>query len=447
MIWQSPLLFFTDAILRAPTIASMLMCLAASLVGTLVFLRKESLIGEALSHAAYPGVMVGVLISGLLCVKEYEGVTLSLAVLSGAFLSSVAGFWTIHKMKTKYNVKSDAALCFVLSSFFGIGLTIASELQFSYTSLYKQAQIYLYGQAATMTDIHIAIYGLLSLLIIGAVASLYKEWQLLLFDRQFAKVIGVQKQWIEPLLFTLTVLAVIIGIRSVGVVLMSAMLIAPAVAARQFTHHLSYLLALAASFSLMSGFFGNYLSVELTRMLHHYYPSTRVALPTGPMIVLVASALCLFSLFFAPERGLLPRLFRIRSFKYRCICENLLKAIWKIDPKAPISIERLTKYQELPQFYLKIILWYLTYRGWIEGVGDRSYRLTPQGEAYAANIVRLHRLWEIYLVDYVGIGKEKVHCNAEEMEHIITPMLEKELNALLNYPKEPYPLPCQGENR
>lgn len=436
MGWQSPFSFFTDSILRAPTIGSMLMCLAAGLVGTLIFLRKESLIGEALSHAAYPGVMLGVFFSGVLLINQYEGMTFSLLILGGAFFSSILGLWIIHLMKTKLKVKSDTALCFVLSAFFGIGLTIASQLQFSYTSLYKQAQVYLYGQAATMTDIHIAIYGLLSLVILGVLTLLYKELQVLIFDREYAEVIGIQRNWIESILFILIVLAVIIGIRSVGVVLMSAMLIAPPVAARQFTNRLPVLFFLSALFGVTSGFFGNYLSVELTRLLTWHYPSVRLALPTGPMIVVVASTICLVSLLFAPERGLLLRLYRIVVFRYRCVCENILKGIWRIDPKAPVLFQQIAKYQDVSPLYLKAVLWHLRYQGWIEDVEGGKYQLTHEGELHAANVVRLHRLWEVYLVDYVGIGPEKVHRNAEEMEHIITPALERELTLLLKNPKK-----------
>src|SRR5262249_37076291 len=161
-------------------------------------------------------------------------------------------------------VPSDAALCFVLSTFFGIGLTITSEVQFSFTSLYKQTLTYLYGQAATMTDIHIVIYGVLALVVMIMILLLYKELQVMTFDRQYAKSLGIRVRSIDLLLFILVAIAVIIGIRSVGVVLMSAMLIAPAVAARQFTNRLSILLMLAAFFGMLSGFLGNYFSVQLT---------------------------------------------------------------------------------------------------------------------------------------------------------------------------------------
>jgi manganese/zinc/iron transport system permease protein len=436
MIAQSLFSFFTDPILRAPTIGCMLMCLAASLMGAVVFLRKQSLIGEALSHAAYPGVILGVMASGFLSIQESEELQLSLLVLTGAFLTSLLGIWAIQALEKRMNVPSDAALCFVLSTFFGVGLTLASEVQFSFTALYKQALTYLYGQAATMTDVHILIYGILASVVLIFIFLLYKELQVITFDRQYAKSLGIRVKFIDTLLFFLVALAVIIGIRSVGVILMSAMLIAPAAAARQFTNRLSILFILSALFGMFSGFLGNYFSVQFTETLSLSYPAARIILPTGPMIVLVAAAICMCALLFAPERGLLVRLWRIKRFRYTCICENVLKAMWRIGPEAAISLQQIAKYQTISRLYLRFLLWRMFCNGWIEREKDRLYRLTADGQLRAAKIVRLHRLWEVYLANYLGVGIERVHRNAEEMEHIITPELERELILLLNDPKK-----------
>jgi manganese/zinc/iron transport system permease protein len=217
---------------------------------------------------------------------------------------------------------------------------------------------------------------------------------------------------------------------------MSAMLIAPAVSARQYTNSLSTMFILSALFGTISGFLGNYFSVEMTHYLKQTYPHLRLTLPTGPMIVIVASALCLFSLLFAPERGLLLRLFRIAFFRYQCAYENLLKSLWRKGSSNVLSFEQIRSFQTVSPIYLRFILWRLIHSGWIKKVGPNLYQLTSDGEQCAAKIIRLHRLWEVYLADYVGIGPERVHRSAEEMEHIITPELEEELTLLLHDPKQ-----------
>lgn len=436
MFFQNLVSFFIDPVLRAPTIGCMLMSVAAAMVGVIVFLRKQSLVGEALSHASYPGVMIGVLIAGIFGLRESDDLLLSLLILIGAFFTALMGLYVIHFLERKIKVPSDAALCFVLSAFFGLGLTLASQIQFIHTNLYKQALTYLFGQVATMTDWHIFIYGFLALIVVLMVFAFYKELQVITFDRQYAKSLGIRVRYIDTFLFIIIVLAVVIGIRSVGVVLMSAMLIAPAAAARQFTNHLLVLFLIAAGVGLISGFLGNYLSVEISLSLLERYPSSRLTLPTGPVIVLVATSICLLSLLFAPKRGLFLRLFRVARFRYRCLIENLLKAIWRHSPAGPLSLKEIEKYQALPGWYIHFILWRMIRNGWIQEITPNYYQLTPDGKYRAAKIVRLHRLWEVYLADYLGVGAERVHRNAEEMEHIITPELEKQLTSLLKDPKK-----------
>lgn len=426
--------YFTDSILRGPTIGSMLMCLAASLIGVIIILQKQSLIGEALSHASYPGVMLGVILAGFLSFNLSNDIAVTFLIMIGAFSTALLSLWMIAFLQKKMKISSDAALCFILSSFFGIGVLLASHLQFTHSSLYKKGQTYLYGQAATMTDIHIWIYGTLSFLIILSLIFLYKEINLIIFNQEYARSLGVPVKRINLLLFILTVLAVIIGIRSVGVVLMSAMFIAPAVAARQFSNKLPWIFFLSGFFGLLSGFLGNYFSVEIPQAMY-MLKNSRFSLPTGPMIILVATFICLLSLLFAPERGLLLRLIRASYFKHQCLSENLLKCIWRFGPNQEVSLEQILQYQNISSIYLYLILLKLSWNGWLERTSSGSYRLTSDGNKRASHIVRLHRLWEVYLADYIGVGAERVHRNAEEMEHILTPEIEQELTFLLKDPQ------------
>lgn len=436
MEWRTPLFYFTDAVLRGPTIGSILMCLAAALVGVLVFLRKQSLLGESLSHATYPGVILGVVATPLLEGLNGAAYWAAFSILTGAFLAALLGLWIITFLQRVAKLRSDSALCLVLSGFFGIGLTLASRVQFTHTALYKRIQMYLYGQAATMTDKHILIYAVLCCIVIAMVFLLYKELQVMNFDIDYARSLGLRTGLIEAFFFVVTVLAVVIGIRCVGIVLMSAMLIAPAAAARQFTNRLSVMFCLAGLFGLMSGFLGNYLSVEISENLRRAYPTRWLALPSGPMIVLVASTLCLLSLLFAPQRGVCWRLWRAARFRRRCLQENLLKAIWKQSPKQSVSFQELRRFISASRLSMWWGLHRLSHAGWVRIIPEDGFALTEDGQRRAAHIVRLHRLWEVYLADQLGIGAERVHPSAEEMEHVLTPELEKQLAELLHNPSE-----------
>ena len=431
---QSIFLYFTDPILRAPTIGCMLMCLSAAWIGVIAYLRKQSLLGEALSHASYPGVILGALISALTLSGDEQWVWIPIMGMLGAFATSLAALYCIHYLERSYKIRSDSAMCFILSAFVGVGITLASRVQFTHTSLYKQSINYLYGQAATMTDIHIALYGMLSILVISLILLFYKELKVLTFDRDYAKSLGLKVQMLDTIVFFLLTLAIVVGIRSVGVVLMSAMLIAPAVAARQYTHRLIYLLLIAGLFGTVSGLLGNILSVEVTEYLQDIYPQDRLSIPTGPMIVLVATVICTASLLFAPERGLAVRLGRIAYFRYLCLIENVMKTMWRMGKGLWFSVKDITRYQTVSPLYLRFVFYRMSKQGWVEKCGN-NYRLTIDGIHRAAHIVRLHRLWEVYLADYLGVGSERVHRSAEEMEHILTPELEEELTKLLKDPK------------
>jgi manganese/zinc/iron transport system permease protein len=411
----------------------MLMCLSAGLVGVLAFLQRKSLVGETLSHATYPGMIVGMLAAVPWLHQESQGHLLNLSGMIGAAISSFIALKCIHLLQSRFKVPADAALCFILASFFGIGMALSSQVQFTHTTLYMKMQSYLYGQPATMTDFHIYLYGALSFVVILVLVLFYKEFQLLLFDRQYARTLGLNISLFDNLSLLLIVFAVIIGIRSVGVLMISSMLIAPAVAARQLTQRVSTLFCLSGTFALLSGFMGNYLSVEFPIWIG----SSSLLLPTGPTIILFACFLSIFLLFFAPERGFCPRLLRAVLFRERCNRENVLKSIWRCGQEQKVvSFGSILHWLELSPLHLKFILWKLKRHGWVKDYSYREVTLTQDGSNMAAKIVRLHRLWELYLTEYIEMGRERVHYSAEEMEHILTPEIEAELTKLLKNPQE-----------
>lgn len=412
--------FFYDPVLRAPTLGSMLMCFASALIGSLVFLKKRSLLGEALSHAAYPGVVLSVLVSALFI--SFSENILAISILIGAFAFIFLGLWSINYLEKKLRFHSDVALCFVLSVFFGFGILLASRIQITHALWFREIQVFLFGQAATMTDIHILLYGILALLVVLVFVFFFRELQILLFDAPFAATIGVNTKWVEHCSNLLLVLAIVVGMRSVGVVLMSAMLIAPAISARQWCSGLASLFCVASVFGILAGFLGNFFSVRLSERLG-------LSFPTGPTIVLCASAFSVFSILFAPKRGYIFRMLRVWHFRWRCVEENLLKSLYK-------------GHKQIAQ--KSLYLWRMQRKGWVKQEGGEIF-LTAEGIQRAEKLIRLHRLWEVYLV-HMGQKAERVHHSAEEMEHILTREVEKQLQDLLNYPSmDPHKQPIPRE--
>ena len=348
---------------------------------------------------------------------------------SFSFLSFGNFFYRSYGKKNAYLGRRGAHI--YTRIFFGVGFLILSSLQQSYPTLYREIQAYLFGQAATMTSMHVYIYGSFAILVVGVIIFFFKPIQAVVFDPLFADISGLPRKKIEQLLFILLVVAIVIGIRSVGVVLISSMLIFPAVCARHCTSTLASLLLGASLFGLLSGYFGVYFSHEAS-MYFYVHHGKILSFPTGPMIVLFANTLFFIVLLFSPKLGLLPRIVRSCSFSWQCDQENLLKMLWK-QQKKHFSFDDIAKHAHIQGMRLHLLLWRMERKGWIKSHGD-TFELTYVGMLWGRKIVRLHRLWEVYLVECCRLPKDRVHPNAEEMEHIITPEIEKELLHILGHP-------------
>jgi manganese/zinc/iron transport system permease protein len=424
--------FFTDPILRASTIGCICMCITTAVIGVLSFIRKRSLLGETLSHASYPGIIIGAIIFYVMKIDDFSFIGMML----GGGLSSFIALVVIDRLVKKYKTADDAALCFVLAAFFGVGILIVSHIQSKYIALYQQLQGYLYGQAATMRDCHVIIYAVFAVFVIVFIFMLFHKIEAIYFNKEFAKSVGIKTDVIETFIFLMMIMAIIIGMRSVGILLMSGMLLAPAIAARQFTSRLSVMFVLSAVFGGICGFFGNYFSVVMTNWVNNGAGGKGViSFPTGPMIVILAAILAVVSLLLAPEKGVVFRVVRIFKFRLVTKQENLLKAFYKKAQSKNIAINDIATIFPSSKVSLRLLLLYMQMQGWVGKIPSKKiFFLTKDGRNKALRIIRLHRLWEVYL-DYIGVTGEKVHSNAEIMEHSITSELEGKLEVLLSHPR------------
>lgn len=424
---------FSDPVFRGPMLGSILMSFSTALVGAITFIRKKSLVGETLAHATFPGVALGMLIAGFLFPDS--DLIAFIFILLGALFSSLLANYFIEKLLKKQG-KPDVILCYILASFLGFGVLIASFMQQSHVIWYRKIQIFFYGQAATMTDLHIYVYGALSVVVCLAIVILNRAFKSVCFDPIFSESIGISRSLMTQCSSILLSLAIVIGIRSVGVVLITGMLIAPAVAAKFLTRKFSHFLSLAAALGVVSSLFGNYIaSIYVSHEgLSRYFP-------TGPSTVVIASFIAFIALIVAPEKGLFIKAVRRWRFQKSCILENLLKAFWKRENRS-IYFREIVEWRVADAFILRGALQRLIRQGWVKKTKDSQYLLTEDGRKKASYIVRLHRLWEVYLAEHLGNSLEHIHHSAEEMEHLITPDIEEKLTKLLLNPtKDPHKQP------
>lgn len=420
---------FNDITLQSVLLGSVLLGAVAGLVGSFAYLQKRALLGDALAHAALPGVVIGFLVAG--------GKT-PLALLLGAAATAWVGARAIDWITLRTKLKQDASVAIVLSVFFAIGVVLLSLVQKHGDAAQSGLSTFLFGHAASLLPSDVktfAIFGLISLIILGA---LYKELKAITFDRRFAQATGLPVKWLEFAMTTLIVAATVIGLQAVGVVMMSALLITPAAAARLWSNRLSRMLAIAAGIGILSGVAGTLISYSAPRM------------PTGPWIVLVATALFVISFLLAPQRGMLARVISFNQLRARTHEENLLKAFYQLGEQhgaiaGTLTTAELARSRNLSGKAFPSALKKLRHKGWIEESRE-GYRLTEAGKTESARVVRLHRLWEVYLREYLHLPADHVHSGAEQMEHVLTPELEQELEAFLAKPKvDPHGAPIPYE--
>lgn len=385
--------------------------ISAGLLGCFAFLRKRSLLGDALSHAALPGVCAAFMLTGT---KD------PLVILAGAAVSCWAGALSIDWIVAHTRCKEDSALGMVLSVYFGLGVLLLTHIQNSGNAAQSGLDKFLFGQAASLVKGDVYTLGTLGVLMCLAVLVGYKEFKLVSFDPDFARSLGMPVRFVEIFLATLIVLAVCIGLQAVGVVLMAAMLVTPAAAARYWTNKLAHMLLLAVLFGGVSGAIGAYVSYLSTRM------------PTGPWMVVAISTIFIGSFLFAPRRGAVARIERQRRFRHKTARENVLRTMYKFGERAqewhtPLSPNELLQHRDMPIGFLLRTIRRLADRGFVREASEGLYILTERGVAEAERVTRLHRLWELYLMKKLEIAPDHVHGDAEEIEHILTPELEKRL--------------------
>lgn len=259
----------------------------SGVLGSFSVLRKESLLGDGVSHASLPGVVAAFLLTGVRSIS---------VLLTGALISGLLATFLINLAVKKSRLKFDAALATVMSSFFGLGTVLLTCAQKLPDATQAGLDSFIYGQASAMLKSDVVLLSVSAFILLLGVILLWKEFKLFSFDRDFAVQAGFNEKILSAALSLMTVLAIILGIQTVGVVLMSAMLITPAASARQWTNKLWIMVVLAAVFGSFSGAAGAYVSAVYT------------GIPTGPAIVIISGIIGAISILFAPKRGILKQI-------------------------------------------------------------------------------------------------------------------------------------------
>jgi manganese/zinc/iron transport system permease protein len=412
---------FQDYNTRVVVVGTTLLGMAAGLIGTFLVLRKRALLSDTLSHATLPGIALAFIVMTLL---TGEGKQLP-ALIVGAAIFSVIGTLSVMAIQRFSRLKDDAALGIVLSVYFGLGIALMGMATRMDAGNAAGLSSFIYGKTASMLFSDALLIAVTAL--VAAVASIlfFKEFSLVCFDADYGITQGWPVARLDFLMMALVVLVTVIGLQAVGLILVVALLIIPAAAARFWTFRLRTMLWLSGLFGALSGFTGSGISALMAN------------LPAGAVIVLSASLFFLVSLVFGSARGLVRLGVDRLHLTRKIMDENLLRDLheWMetgrsghADGPGTADLRALRAWSPGP---LRRTARRLRRRQLLHRDTDQRFRLTDGGREAAREVVRRHRLWETYLITHADVAPGVVDLSADRIEHVLEPELIRQLEATL----------------
>ena len=435
------LLLLQDYNTRVVVLATTLLGCAAGLVGTFTLLRKRALMGDALSHATLPGIALAFIIA---TAWGKDGKSLPILLL-GAGVTGLLGVGVILLLRNMTRLKEDTALGAVLSVFFGAGMALLGVIQQMREGHAAGLESFIYGKTASMGYHDAMLISSVALICTIACVLLFKEFKVLCFDEAFTGSCGFPVVRLDMALMALVVMVCIVGLQAVGLILMIALLVIPAAAARFWTEKMWGMALISGGLGAAGGMVGAGASAVFSDF------------PSGATIVLVCSACFFFSMMFGKERGLWVRTRRRLRLNRTVSHQHLLRAIYEtLEASARSEHQR----SEITRGQLGVATAVsfsdlLPKRSWspkqlrrtisraqraelVQCQGDRLI-LTQRGLDEATRLTREHRLWELYLMTHADIAPGQVDRDADAIEHVLAPEVIAELERLLKRAPESVP--------
>ncbi|MCY8208235.1 manganese ABC transporter permease MntC [Bacillus subtilis] len=358
---------------------TLLLGAASGVLGSFVLLRKQSLIGDAMAHSALPGVCLAFLFTGQKSLPFF---------LLGAALAGLLGTFCIQLIPRLSKTKEDSAIGIVLSVFFGVGIILLTYIQQQGAGSQSGLDSFLFGQAASLVRQDIILIAGISAVLLLLCIVFFKEFTLITFDLAFAKGLGIPVRFLNGLLACLIVCAVVIGLQTVGVILMAAMLITPAITARYWTERLTGMIVIAGITGGVSGAAGTLLSTTMKGMA------------TGPLMILSATLLFLFSMICAPKRGLAAKAIRLMRLRRKTSREQVLLTIYEQYEKNDLYVtaEGVRKKRRLSSSLCLKALNDLEQERYIERIENGIWQITSTGIEKGYHTTLKQRMYEVYLM-------------------------------------------------
>lgn len=379
--------------MRHALVVVVIVGITSSVLSCLLVVRRQALMGDAISHSVLLGVVLGWMLG------QHAG------VFWGALASGILSGIAITYVERNSRVKLDAAMGVFFTFAFALGLAIISMVRPTGIDLFHV----LFGNVLGVGREELALTALCGGLVLGTLCLLYRGFHLWSFDEQMARAAGVPTGLLHYLFTALLSATIVASLQAVGLILVIAMLVTPGATAYLLSNRLSSMMVIAAGLGLLASVGGLYGS---------YY----LDVASGPAMVLVVSAFFAAAFLFAPQQGVLARARARRRQQRASLDEDVLRAVAILDWEfgREVDVRLLSERLAAPVRTVRAALRRLRARGLLRP-GKESVHSTPKGVETAAPLVRRHRVIESYLYQVQGYGMADLHAAAEALEHDIDP--------------------------
>jgi manganese/zinc/iron transport system permease protein len=442
-------------------VTAALAAMACALPGNFLVLRRQSMMGDALSHTVLLGLVVAFLVTHRLLTAGWisndaynasQNTTMFAGAMLFGVLSAVLTEW-IHKLG---RVEASAALGVVFTTLFALALLL---IRVAADGVHIDADCVLYGEVETIvmrTDaVNLPLVGSVDLpqaaVINGGVLLangflillFFKELRISTFDPALATALGIPAQLMHYALMAVTAATLVAAFESVGSILVIAMLIVPAATASLLTDRLAVMIGLSLLVAASSAVLGHVLALTLPPIVLvrlGFETLTDVSASTAGMMAASSGLLFLTALLFAPRHGVFSKIVHQSRLSLRIAGEDILGFLYRSEETqsnsptqtSPHSVPRVLG---IGPILTRLALYRLMAGGQVvrDGAG---YRLTASGRTAAETLVRSHRLWESYMARHFTVPDDHLHETAARVEHYLDPALRQELSAELNRPSQ-----------
>lgn len=398
------------------------MCAASCAIpGTVLVLRRMSLMGDAISHTVLPGIAVAFLITGS---RDPA------AMLIGAVVVGLLTAFLVQTIQSLGKVEVGASMGIVFTVLFAFGL-ILMRRAVDHVDIDPDCVLYGAIELAWFDQVHIAgmgvprgfvVNGVMLISNIVLILVFYKEFKITSFDPSLAKTQGIRPSIMHYLLMTMTAVTAVAAFETVGSILVVAMFIVPAATAYLISDKYGVLMCLSVAIAIIAAALGHLGAITIP--LWFGFSGTSTA---GSMAV-AAGFLFVVAWIGSPKYGLLTRAVHRIELRVRILREDVLGVLWRLEERKQVAIQSMQLATAIGAnpLMMRFVLLRLVNQGRIAKFG-KCWLLTDQGRSFATTLVRTHRLWEVYLDKHFPQDQHQLHHSASRLEHVTTESMQSAL--------------------